>query len=239
MELSIVIPAFDERNKIARDVQSAADFLAASSLTGQTIIVDDGSSDDTAEIARTAQHGEIPLEVIRYEQNRGKGYAIKTGVAASTGEFVMFADCGCCVPFEDALTGLKLLKTGEVDIAHGSRTHKESVICRPRNTYRKIVSKLFRIFTTGWLNIPPELDDTQCGFKLYRGDVARKLYANCVTEGFMFDIEIILRAGSAGYRIKEFPIRWAWDHDSRLSMIRHGKEILTELAIIRKTLHKK
>ena len=239
MELSIVIPAFDERNKIAGDVKSAADFLAASSLTGQTIIVDDGSSDDTAEIARAAEHGEIPLEVIRYEQNRGKGYAIKTGIAASTGDFVMFADCGCCVPYEDALTGLKLLKTGEVDIAHGSRAAKESVICRPRNTYRKTLSKLFRIFTTLWLNIPPELSDTQCGFKLYRGDIARKLYADCVTEGFMFDIEIILRAGSAGYRIKEFPIRWAWDHDSRLSMIRHGKEILTELAIIRKTLHKK
>ncbi len=239
MELSIVIPAFDERNKIARDVKSAADFLAANSLTGQIIIVDDGSSDDTADIARAAEHGSIPLEVIRYQQNRGKGYAIKTGIAASTGDFVMFADCGCCVPFEDALTGLKLLKTGEVDIAHGSRAHKESVICRPRNTYRKIMSRSFRFLTTVWLNIPSKLNDTQCGFKIYRGDIARKLYADCITEGFMFDIEIILRAARAGCRIEEFPIRWAWDHDSRLSMLRHGKEILTELATIRKTLHKK
>ena len=85
MELSIVIPAFDERNKIAHDVTSAADFLAANSLAGQIIIVDDGSSDDTAELARTAERGSAELEVIRYEPNRGKGYAIKTGIAASTG----------------------------------------------------------------------------------------------------------------------------------------------------------
>ena len=86
------------------------------------------------------------------------------------------------------------------------------------------------------MKIPPELTDTQCGFKIYKGDVARHLYGECMTDGFAFDIEIIIRAGKEGYRIKEFPIDWTCDRDSRLSPTRSSWRVLSELLKIKRSV---
>ena len=88
------------------------------------------------------------------------------------------------------------------------------------------------------MKIPPELTDTQCGFKIYKGDIARHLYSECITDGFMFDIEIIIRAQKEGYRIKEFPINWSCDRDSRLSPTRSWWRVLSELMTIKQTMTK-
>jgi dolichyl-phosphate beta-glucosyltransferase len=99
-----------------------------------------------------------------------------------------------------------------------------------------VISALFRAFVFPWLGIPRTLTDTQCGFKLYRGDIARQLYALCSTDGFMFDIEIILHALHLGYRIMEFPVEWSCDRDSRLGIRRNSWEILRALVHLRRTL---
>jgi dolichyl-phosphate beta-glucosyltransferase len=141
----------------------------------------------------------------------------------------MFADSGMTVPYDNALKGLRLLQEGICDLAHGSRELPGSVIVRDKDPDRKLLSALFRKITFSWLRIPGELTDTQCGFKLYRGDVARRLYASCETDGFLFDIEIILRALNEGLRIREFPIEWSCDRDSRLGLRRNAGEILRDL----------
>ena len=99
MDLSIVIPAFEESKKIASDVKAAADFLEDNNFAGQIIVVDDGSKDNTAQAAQNAEISpRVTLNVIRYEQHRGKGYAVRQGIKQTTGEYVMFADSGLCVP---------------------------------------------------------------------------------------------------------------------------------------------
>jgi dolichyl-phosphate beta-glucosyltransferase len=241
MDISIVIPAYEESKKIARDIEAAVVFLKDNDFTGQIIVVDDGSKDNTAEIAKNAVTNPSPgieLKVERYNHHRGKGYAVRKGIEQTSGEYVMFADSGCCVPYEDTLRGLELIKSGVCDIAHGSRKMLGCHIEKAQSLYRRICSKLFHWFVIHDMKIPAEFTDTQCGFKIYRGDVARHLYGECITDGFTFDIEIIMRAQKEGFKIKEFPIDWTCDPDSRLSPTRSSWQVLSELLRIRRVLSK-
>lgn len=240
MELSIVIPAYDESRKIARDVEAAAAFLKSRDLAGEIIVVDDGSTDGTREAAGEVEMPQnVKLEVIRYEEHRGKGYAVRTGINRSSGRYVMFADSGGCVPYEDTLRGLDLLKSGAWDIAHGSRKMRGCHIEKAQSLYRRLCSRMFHWFVIHDMKIPAGFTDTQCGFKIYKGDVARHLYGEAVTDGFTFDIEIIMRAQREGYRIKEFPIDWTCDRDSRLSPTRSSWPVLSELLALRRIMSKK
>ncbi len=237
MDLSIVIPAFEEGRKIARDVKAAARFLEANGLKGEVIVVDDGSRDNTTENARAVHvPPDIILNVLRYEQHRGKGYAVRAGMKTSKGRYAMFADCGLCIPYGDALQGIEMIRSGTCDLAHGSRRHIESDILRDQPWHRRVLSRTFKSMVRTVLRVPRELTDTQCGFKIYRGDVARELYGECITDGFMFDIEIILRAVRKGYRIGEFPVEWACDLDSRLSVTRTPWPVLAELRRLRRAM---
>jgi dolichyl-phosphate beta-glucosyltransferase len=235
--LSIVIPAFDEENKIRDDVHAAAAFLLSHGIAGEVLIADDGSSDRTAERARQAEvPAPVQRAVISSDTHRGKGAAVRNGILASRGEYVLFADSGLTVPFENALAGLRLLRGGRAELAHGSRELPGCVIHRGRDWDRKLISRLFHALILSWMRIPTSLTDTQCGFKLYRGDVARQLYAECTTDGFMFDIEIILRALRHGFRIEEFPVEWTCDRDSRLGIRRSAPSVLRDLLRLRRTL---
>ncbi len=199
--------------------------------------MDDCSEDQTAEAARKVYvPPEIRFEVIRYEPHHGKGYAVRTGMKATTGQYVMFADCGLCIPYGNALQGLELLQQGQCDIAHGSRRMIESDILRDQPWHRRLFSRGFKATLRALLGVPRRLTDTQCGFKVYKGNVARILYAECVTDGFMFDIEIILRAMHKGYRIGEFPVEWACDLDSRLSVTRTPWPVLAELLELKRAM---
>lgn len=237
MDLSIVIPAYNEQNKVARDVESAAAFLLREGMTGEIIVVDDGSDDDTA---RAAAETEVPPQVerhvLRYTPNRGKGCAVKTGVLASKGDYVLFADVGLCIPLDNALRGLEPIRHGQCEIAHGSRKLPDSVLVRKQPLHRRIMSRVFRKVAGLMMGIPGRLTDTQCGFKVYRGDVARELFAACRTERFMFDIEILLRALRKGYRVVEFPVEWRCDIDTRLHPAHDGAGAFAELRRIRRQL---
>ncbi len=242
MDLSIVIPAFEESKKIARDIEAATAFLKDNHFTGQIIVVDDGSKDNTAEVVKSAianPPAGIEIKAERYNHHRGKGYAVRRGIEQTSGEYVMFADSGCCVPYEDTLRGLELIKSGACDIAHGSRKMRGCHIEKAQSLYRRICSKLFHWFVIHDMKIPAEFTDTQCGFKIYRGDVARHLYGECITDGFTFDIEIIMRAQKEGYHIKEFPIDWTCDPDSRLSPTRSSWRVLSELLTLRRIMAQK
>lgn len=237
MDMSIVIPAFEESAKIARDINAAAEFLQANFAAGEIIVVDDGSEDNTAEVARKVPVPRlVRCNVIRYEGHRGKGYGVRTGINATTGQYVMFADCGLCIPYGDVLQGLEMLRDDTCDIAHGSRRLIESDILQDQPWHRRLFSRLFKSTVRSLLRVPHRLTDTQCGFKIYKGDIARHLYTDCITDGFMFDIEIILRAVREGLRIEEFPVEWACDPDSRLSVTRTPWPVLAELRTLRRAV---
>ncbi len=237
MDLSIVIPAFEEGHKVARDVEAAGRFCNEHRLCGEILVVDDGSADNTAEAARNAPVPDgVERRVLRYEVHRGKGYGVRTGMVQTTGRYAMFADCGLCIPYDNVLAGLEMLKDGACDIAHGSRRHIQSAVLRDQPWHRRLISRTFKWTVRTILGVPREFTDTQCGFKIYKGDVARELYGQCVTDGFMFDIEIILRAVRKGYRIGEFPVRWACDRDTRLSVTRTPWPVLSELRALRRAM---
>ena len=237
MDLSIVIPALNEQDKIARDVEAAAAFLRAEGLSGEVIVVDDGSTDSTDARARDVHPGaDVELSVVRHDRNHGKGFAVRTGMQAARGEYALFADAGLCVPFEDALRGLDLLRCGHCEVAHGSRHLPESQIGRRHTPYRRLVSRLYRWALPLLAGTPRALTDSQCGFKLYLGSVARELYGRCICDGYMFDVEVILRALRQGYRIEEFPIRWSHDPDSRLRPLRSLPRLLAQLVAVRRAL---
>jgi len=235
--LSIVIPAYDEERKIAADVEAAAAFLASEGIDGEVIVADDGSRDATRVRAEQASvPPAVGRSVVSTGIHRGKGAAVRTGILASRGQYVLFADSGLTVPYRYAREGLRLLQEGEADLAHGSRELPESTIRRARDWDRKIISRLFHSLAFRWMGLPRSLTDTQCGFKLYRGEIARELYAASTLDGFMFDIEIILLALQRSLRIAEFPVEWTCDRDSRLTVRGSATEILRDLLHLRKSL---
>jgi dolichyl-phosphate beta-glucosyltransferase len=229
-EFSIVIPTYNEAHKVARDIGAAATFLMQERIIGEIIISDDGIRDDTAAIARAVSvPPPLTLKVITQDRNRGKGAAVRAGILDSAGQYVMFADSGVCIPYAQAMRGLVLLRTNKCEIAHASRKRTDSIITNPQPLHRRVLSRIFRSAVDTYMGLPYRLTDTQCGFKLYRGDLARSLYSECLTEGFLFDLEIILRAKKANARIAEFPVTWSCDPDSRLrpakTAIRTSKEL--------------
>ncbi len=234
VDLSIVIPAYNEAHKIARDIEAAGSFLVAQRISGEIIIADDGSGDKTVQTARNLiPPPRIELKVLELE-HRGKGSAVREGMKASGGEIAMFADSGVCIPFVDALPMIEGIRSGACEIAHGSRKMKGSVIDRPQTFYRRVLSWGFRRAVLMYMSLPAHLTDTQCGFKVYRGDVARELYGQCRTDGFMFDLEILMRSAKNGYRVCEFPVHWACDPDSRLRPAKILGSAISELRAVKR-----
>ena len=229
-ELTIIIPAFNESRKIAADILAADKFLSSEGISGEIIVVDDGSADDTADIARkTGQSIQSDSIVEQLGRNLGKGRAVRCGILKSRGEFVVFVDSGCCIPYREIKRGVELIRSGQCQIAHGSRKMKNCHIIQPQSPYRKICSQLFHWFLIRDIKKLSNLTDTQCGFKVYLGSVARTLYAESQIDGFMFDVEVILLALSGGHTICEFPVDWSWDPDSRLKPGHEAIRVLTDL----------
>ncbi len=239
MVISIVIPAFNEDKKIGHDVAVAAAFIDEEAVPGEVIVIDDGSTDGTAKKARSVKIPEmVERNVIRLDKNRGKGYAVKTGVLASRGDVVLFADSGTCVPYSNALSQIERIRKGELDIAMASRRLKDTVIHRNRSLKRRLLSLLFRVVARVVIGVPNRFSDTQCGFKIYRGEIARELFGKCHTTGFMFELEILLRALKREYRIEEFPVEWTCDLDTRLRPGSDAVDVLKEMFQVRSIIKK-
>lgn len=235
--LSLIIPILNEESKIAADIRSAAEFCQGHGITTEIIIADDGSTDAGVNIARETENQlpeDISLVILENRVHRGKGAAVRSGVLAAQGEIVMFADSGANVAWEFLVAGLDLIRNGTCQIAHGSRKLPASNISK-QSLLRRFLSNAFQRLSHAILPLPADLTDTQCGFKLYTRDAAETLYRNCVLEGFLFDLEIILSARNAGFVIVEFPIDWAWDKDSRLRYGRSTYLVLKELVFLFKT----
>ncbi len=229
--LSVVIPAYNEQQRLPQHLGHVLTYLREHYPAFELLVVDDGSRDDTAAAVRAALAGEPRARVLAYQPNRGKGYAIRHGVQVSRGERVVFLDADLSTPIEEIPRALDHLE--QADIVIGSRDLPSSTIRVQQPLFRRVASEVFkwaRLLVVGlW-----KLQDTQCGFKAYRGPVARQLFALAQVDRFMFDVEILYLADRAGLRIVEIPVQWNDTPGSKVRVWEGLLNMVTDLWRIRR-----
>ncbi len=218
LNLSIVIPAYNEEKKIEKDVREAFGYLRTRKMKGEVIVSTDGVTDRTNEIVKNLQKRFKNLHLIAYKSKIGKGMAIKKAIMMARGKYIMFADAGYCVPFSYIDDGIKKIDEG-YDCALASRAFKTSKIRVKQPIYRQLGSKLFGFIVRNIIGVPRNIRDTQCGFKIYKHHAAKKLFKRLKTKSFMADIEIILRAKKSNYKMAQFPVEWINDSDTKFNPI--------------------
>jgi len=234
IDLSIIIPVWNEEAKIATDILNIDRHFRQSALNVELIVVDDGSADQTIKIIKNTFNDISMKSQIIECKHKGKGHAVRQGMKDSEGKLTMFMDCGGNIPLDFIDKGIEIINTKSADMVLGTRYHPESTINLDRVWYRKITSSLFRNFTRFFLNLPAEISDSQCGFKIFNGDMARTIFNNLKSDGFLFDLEVILEARKHNYSLTDLPVIWRCDRDSRLSIIRSFGSVIKELLYLRK-----
>ena len=213
--LSIVIPAYREEVRLPESLARISRFLAAEAgLAGaEVIVVDDGSPDRTGEVAtEEGRRLGLALRVIRLPRNRGKGFAVRTGVLAAAGESILVTDADLSTPIEE---WRKLAATG-APIAIGSRAVDESTVRVRQPHYRVAVGRLFNALVR--LIVLPGIADTQCGFKLFERRAALAVFPRLGIDRFAWDVEALGVARKLGYRVAEVPVLWFNSADSRVTL---------------------
>jgi dolichyl-phosphate beta-glucosyltransferase len=210
--LSVVIPAYNEALRLPATLARVREHLAARGLRHEIVVVDDGSEDATAEVARA--EGEL-VRVLRHEPNRGKGYTVRRGMLAAMGERRLMTDADLSTPIEE-LAKLEAEIDRGFEVAIGSRAVAGARIEVRQPAYREAMGRLFNVFVQALLL--PGLADTQCGFKLFTAAAAETAFGACHLDGFSFDVEALYIARRRGLRIAEVPIVWRNDAATRVGL---------------------
>lgn len=235
MFLSVVIPAYNEENRIGATLSAIYDYLRPKDYKYEVIVVDDGSSDDTAARAKQSKFSqEGSLRIVSNGKNRGKGYSVKNGILNSSGEYVLICDADLSTPIEE-LDKLLGHMNEEYDLVIGSRGLESSDIrvCQP--WYRERMGRTFNFFVKVLLF--DGIRDTQCGFKLFRGRIARDIAGEMKLAGFCFDVEMLYLARKKGLGIKEVGIVWDNSPDSKVKILGSSFNMFKDLFLI-KGMHK-
>jgi dolichyl-phosphate beta-glucosyltransferase len=212
-QLSIVIPAYNEARRLPETLSHLNRWFRSTTLRTEIVIVDDGSTDGTAEAARGA--GGEGISLLRHMPNRGKGYAVRRGMLAARGERRLMTDADLSTPIEELPRLMRELDLGAA-IAIGSRAVAGARIEIHQPAYREAMGRVFNHLVQFLLL--PGLKDTQCGFKLFTARAAAEAFGACRLDGFSFDVEALFIARRRGRRIVEVPVVWRNDEASRVSL---------------------
>ena len=228
--MQMIIPALNEESRLPETLRVLRTYaLAATEGAGpiDVIVVDNASTDGTAVVARQFDSPAMPVRVVRCAR-RGKGAAVRAGVAASTAERIGFMDADGATDLAALADAVLLLDSG-VDLAIGSRAVPGSVTHERHSRVRALGASAYRATTR---TIAPGIYDTQCGFKVMGGDLAREVFAETRADGFSFDVEVVSRFQRRGARVVEFPVHWVDVAGSTFVPLRHGLAAFAELATI-------
>ncbi len=229
-ELSIVIPAFNEAQRIERTLDRVLDTIAAKGWSAEVLVVDDGSTDETTAIVQRYMSRHPGLFLIKNPGNRGKGYSVRNGLLQAVGDYVMFTDADLSAPMEEAERLVAALRSG-ADVAIGSRWLDRSRQTLHQPIYRRFFGRCFNAVTRMVMNLP--YADTQCGFKAFRRAAAQVIFRLQRVERWGFDPEILFIARRLGFKVQEVAVSWGHDERSKMSYLRDGAKMLEEMAVIR------
>ncbi len=229
--LSIVIPAYNEERRLPQTLKRILDWLEQRSFTfREVIVVDDGSSDGTAAVVEEYSKIHALVQLLRNPGNRGKGYAVRHGMLKAAGDWILSTDADLSTPIEELEKLCAAAAEQDAAIAIGSRGVDPSLVEVHQPLLREYSGRFFNLVMRCITGLP--FRDTQCGFKLYRADAARKVFSRQKQDGFSFDVEDLLIAQNLGIRAVEVPVRWANAEGTKVSL-RQGLKSFSDLVQIR------
>jgi len=229
--ISIVIPAYNEQVRLPDTLRSVERYLQESGWNfHEILVVDDGSTDGTADAAANFAKANPNVRVLRNPGNRGKGFSVRHGMLEAHGHWRLFSDADLSTPIEELEKLWCAIEPGKDQIAIGSRALDRSLIGVHQPGYRETMGRIFNGVMRAATGLA--ISDTQCGFKLFRGDVAEEVFSRQKLERFGFDAEVLYIAARRGYRIAEVPVRWNHVEGSKVGML-SGLHAFGELLDIR------
>ena len=234
VDLSIIIPAYNEEHRLPPTIERVARFLTTQPLRTEIIVVDDGSKDDTCGVVERAMSQYPNLRLVRQSPNRGKGAAVRMGMLAARGQIRVMCDADCSMPPEQMPRLLAPIIACESEIAIGSRYVDGARTDVKQPLYRVLWSRLCNKVIQR--SLVPGVRDTQCGFKAFTAEAARDLFRRAKIDGWAFDLEILALARRRGYAIKEVGVEWFDDKRSRVNPLKDMWKVIREALIIRRNL---
>jgi glycosyltransferase involved in cell wall biosynthesis len=232
--LSIVIPAYNEAPRLGKSLQTIFAHLNEQSSDSEVIVVDDGSTDETTQVAEhefAAVGARIRTQLIKVQPNRGKGHVVRTGLLAARAPVALFSDADLSTPITEMPKLTAPIRAGQYDLVIGSRALDRSLIGVHQSWRREQGGRLVNLLVR--LSTGMKIWDTQCGFKAFRTDVCRPVFEAATIDRFGFDIEFLYIAHLAGLRLLERPVRWDHSEGSKLNPARDGLRMLQEINLIR------
>jgi dolichyl-phosphate beta-glucosyltransferase len=223
--VSIIIPAYNEEKRLPATLSRIKKHLSKKSISAEIIVVNDGSTDGTADAARRAK-----VKLINNSKNRGKGYSINRGMLAAKNGIVFFTDADLSTPIDFLGRFIKEHKTG-ADVVIASRDIKGSKVRVPQNIFRETGGKVFNLFVRAVTGLP--IHDTQCGFKSFKKEAAKKIFPRQTIFDFGFDAEILFIARKHKCRIVEYPVEWYNSPATKVDFFRDSMKMFAELFKIR------
>lgn len=231
--LSIIIPAYNEQARVGETIGKILSYLETERPAAELIVVDDGSSDRTTDVAKKAcaEFPGIKSNVIRYEENRGKGFAVRTGLLECRGETALFSDADLSTPITELPKLVDPIEAGRFDVTFGSRALDRNLIGERQPWRREQGGKVFNFFVRRLTGL--SFWDTQCGFKAFRMNKFRPLLKLMQIDRFGFDVEFLYVAHKFGLGLKEIPVRWNNDDRTKVSIFRDSLRMFNEVREIK------
>ncbi|HTM18954.1 MAG TPA: dolichyl-phosphate beta-glucosyltransferase [Kofleriaceae bacterium] len=236
IELSVIVPAYNEEQRIAPTLASVDDYLAASGITYEIVVVDDGSRDGTVALVEEIARKRPAIRCIPTKPNRGKGHAVRVGMLGAVGAIRLMCDADGSIPAFEIPRVVNPIRMGEVDIAIGSRRADGAQVGRKQPWYRRAWSRVAnqvvqRVLVRG-------VRDTQCGFKAFSAEAAVAIFSRCRIDGWAFDLEALALANRMGFAIREQAVSWEDDPRSRINPLKDAYRVFREMLTIRGNLRR-
>jgi glycosyltransferase involved in cell wall biosynthesis len=228
--LSIIIPAWNEEQRLEASLAKIVAYLENEELQAEILVVDDGSSDGTASVAGRALAG-LPGRLLRNDENRGKGFSVRRGCLEARGRWLLLTDADLSAPIEEYAKLAAAARDHDLDVAIGSRGLPGAVIEVHQSLVRERMGKCFNLLMRWMTGLP--FRDTQCGFKLMDRKRVRPLFERMVVDRFAFDVELLFLAVRFGLAVREVPIVWRNEPQSRVSMLADPLNMLWDVARVR------